>query len=204
MALQSIKRRLGRWLRRRSKVVLLRSSGYILVSLLPIWFILIILKCIYFRCVSFPLLNTRSSISIPFFDYMDAYIEYYIKYIQYYVYQFLLNYPYSIPIWNSIPVFNRTKPFSLLTENWITLVILIGLNLLGWKMVRKKIGEDSMPTSINVYGSNIGVINTGVMDIKKIESIAAHLNQISSTSDNQIASDFSVRHPKRPSKRASG
>jgi hypothetical protein len=50
----------------------------------------------------------------------------------------------------------------------------------------KKIGEDSVPTSINVYGSNIGVVNTGIMDIKKIESIAQHLEHIPSTDDNQI------------------
>jgi hypothetical protein len=54
-------------------------------------------------------------------------------------------------------------------------------------MFNRDIGEDIMPSYINVYRSNIGVMNTGVMQVRTLESIAQHLERIPSTADDQIA-----------------
>ena len=157
------------------------------MSLFPGWMILVILKCIYFRCIPISLTTASSYQLFPGTAYIASYIEYYISYIQYYMYISLLEYPYLLLIWNSIPVFNHANPFSFLTNNWKTLVVLVILSLLGKYTLNREMGEEIMPSYINVYGSSIGVMNTGIMDIRKIESIAAHLDRLPSMVNDQIA-----------------
>ena len=193
MALQTIKRRLGRWIYRRLKVSLWWALGFFLMYLFIGWILLVILKCIYFRCIFVFSHRTLPYSGIPGLDktyyYINSYLEFGILYVQYYTYMVLVKCPLLLPIWDSIPTFDPAKPFHILTDIWKTLAVLATSFIVGRTMLNINVGEEAMPSPsyINVYGSNIGVMNTGVMDIRRLESIAQHLEHISSTDDNQIA-----------------
>jgi len=111
-----------------------------------------------------------------------------VAHIQFEIYAFLSARPYLWPVWNFIPPLEAQKPMTLLTDGW---VVLLPLQVLARHLLHRKVKEDIMPSSIIVHGS-IGVVNTGKMGIKQVQSIAAHLNQISSPEQDQAAEAIAV------------
>jgi hypothetical protein len=108
--------------------------------------------------------------------------------IQFEIYAFLAARPYLWPVWNFIPPLETQRPMTWLTDGWI---VLISLQVLAGHLLHRKVKEDIMPSSIIVHGS-IGVVNTGKMGIRQVESIAAHLNRISSPEEDRAANAIAV------------
>jgi hypothetical protein len=171
MTLLAMKRRLWRWSKRLGLLLLLRSLGLVLTILFCVGLGLIGLKFIYVT-------------QFNGFDFFQ--LSTLVKYIQYYMYVFLSRWPYLWSVWNLIPIFNLKNPITLLTDGWMALLGLFSLALLGKHMLNRKVEEDIMQSSINIY-RDVGVMNTGTMTIKKVESIAAHLTRISSPAESQVA-----------------
>jgi hypothetical protein len=74
--------------------------------------------------------------------------------------------PYVGPLWASLPVFDHQQPW---TYVW---GLLIPLGMLGGHLLRRKVKDDPTTAAVTVLGS-VGVVNTGTMAVRRVESIAA-------------------------------
>jgi hypothetical protein len=88
--------------------------------------------------------------------------------------------PYVGPLWGHLPVFDYRQP---LTYAW---GLLIPLSLLGGHLLRRKVKDDPTTAAVTVLGS-VGVVNTGTMAVRHVESIAANLTRISSPDGARVA-----------------
>jgi hypothetical protein len=102
--------------------------------------------------------------------------------IQNYTYLFLSRHPYLWPVWNLIPVFDPKYPLTLLTSGWL---VWIPVALVGGHLLQRKVKEDPLASSIIVHG-DVGMVSTGTLAIRHIESIAAHLNRFSSPAEKRV------------------
>jgi hypothetical protein len=88
--------------------------------------------------------------------------------------------PYVGPLWGYLPVFDHRQPF---TYAW---GLLIPLSLLGGHLLRRKVKDDPTTAAVTVLGP-VGVVNTGTMAVRHVESIAAQLTRISSPDGARVA-----------------
>jgi hypothetical protein len=88
--------------------------------------------------------------------------------------------PYVGPLWEYLPVFNHREPLT-----YVAWGSLIPFGWLGVHLLRRKVKENLLASSITVHG-DVGMMNTGTMAIKHMESIAAHLNHISAPTEKRV------------------
>jgi hypothetical protein len=88
--------------------------------------------------------------------------------------------PYVGPLWEHLPLFNHREPLTYLA--WGSL---FPFGWLGTHLLRRKVKENPLASSITVHG-DVGMMNTGTMAVRHIESIAAHLNRISSPTEKRV------------------
>jgi hypothetical protein len=88
--------------------------------------------------------------------------------------------PYVGPLWEHLPVFNHRQPLT-----YVVWGSLIPFGWLGAHLLRRKVKEHPLASSITVHG-DVGMMNTGTMAIRHMESIAAHLNHISAPTEKRV------------------
>jgi hypothetical protein len=98
-----------------------------------------------------------------------------VKQLQDYLRMFLLSHPTFAFVWDLMPGFDLGDPLTLFTSGWLIWVPFAGL---GAHLMRRKVKENPSASSITVNG-DVGMMNTGILAVKHIESIAAHLNRLS-------------------------
>jgi hypothetical protein len=165
MTLLAIKRKLWHWLKGLGLLLLWRSLGLVLVIL---FFVGIGLAWLKYNYVTPP-----NGLIFSTFE----------KYVQDWTYRFLYTHPYLWNVWKLIPVYDDKNPITLLTNGW---VLWMGLPFLARPMLHRKVEPDIMQSPLIIHG-NIGVMNSGTMTIRQIQSIAGHLTRISSPAQRQVA-----------------
>jgi hypothetical protein len=88
--------------------------------------------------------------------------------------------PYVGPLWGYLPVFDHRQP---LTYVW---GLLIPLSLAGGHLLRRKVKDAPTPTVVTTVHGDVGMMNTGTMAIRHMESIAAHLTHISAPTEKRV------------------
>ena len=88
--------------------------------------------------------------------------------------------PYIGPLYAHLPLFNHRDPWS-----YVVWGPLFPLGWLSAHLLRRKVKETPLASSITVHG-DIGMMNTGTMAVRHIESIAAHLNRMASPTERRV------------------
>jgi hypothetical protein len=88
--------------------------------------------------------------------------------------------PYVGPLWEYLPLFNPREP-----STYVIWGSLFPFGWLGAHLLRRKVKENRSASSITVNGP-VGMMNTGTMAVRHIESIAAHLNHISAPTEKRV------------------
>lgn len=89
--------------------------------------------------------------------------------------------PYVGPVWESLPLFDHRQPWT-----YVAWGSLLPFSWLGVHLLRRKVKDDPTMAAVTVLGS-VGVVNTGTMAVKRVESIAAQLTRISSLDGARVA-----------------
>ena len=99
-----------------------------------------------------------------------------LRMLDWHVTRFFIEHPNVWALWQHLPGYDPMNPLTLLTPRWAAV---ISAGLMGGYLLRKKVKDDPVMAAVTVLGP-VGVVNTGTMTVRHVESIAAQLTRISS------------------------